>query len=144
MCQSCFQMCSSRKDTEMDFCIKTHFTLLKLLAALLCTGLQCILMSLLYNFGSSYGETFFKTFGALPHGHHAVLKRNLTLFDTNFEVEDMSSFFFIPRGIIQRQCQGWFIIKTFFSNYPGYLEREERGNEVTATVIVPPYFSHIY
>ena len=43
------------------------------------------LMSLLYNFGSSFGETFFKTFGALPHGHHAVLKRNLTLFDTNFE-----------------------------------------------------------
>ena len=70
----------------MDFCIKMFYAsqVLALLLNCICTTMHS-LMSLLYNFGSSFGETFFKTFGALPHGHHAVLKRNLTLFDTNFE-----------------------------------------------------------
>ncbi len=121
----------------MDFCIKN---VLRFSSS--CTTAElhhnAFFNVLVIQFWEQLWGLFFKQmFGATQaHGHliimlHAVLKRKLTLFDTNFEWYYKTCVFFISLlsstssgGIIQRQCQGWFIIKTFFSNYPGYLERE--------------------
>ena len=44
-------------------------------------------------------------------------------------------------GIIQRQCQGWFIIKTFFSNYLQGVECVSVSSEI---IMTRSYFSHIW
>ena len=122
----------------MDFCIKMFYASQVLALLLNCTTMHS-LMSLLYNFGSSFGDFFsskrlelLKLMVILSLCCMLFWRENWHCLIPILSGTTRRVSFFISLllsstssgGIIQRQCQGWFIIKTFFSNYPGYLERE--------------------